>query len=924
MRITRSKIKRVVTCALSLVLCASGVVAQQQTGTLRGQLKDVLGGVIVSATVSVIDANGAEKSTPTDGEGRYVVPSLKPGTYIVRASQAGFALYENAGIVIVAGGTATLDVAMMVELKAEGVTVSSNERNLSADPENNASAIILRGKDLEALSDDPDQLAEDLRALAGGMDGPNGTQFLVDGFSGGRIPSKSSILEVRINANPFTAEQDNLGFGRVEIITKAGAESFNGQAFINFNDESLNARNPYAPNRASYQARLFGGNITGPIVAKKSSYFFDYEERDIDENAIVNATILDPLNNVAQFSQVVVTPQRRKNFTARFDYQLNKNNTLVARYNVLKTSTDNAGIGGFSLPSRGIDLSGTEHTLQLSNTMIVNPSTLNVTRFQFIRSRSERAGDNSLPGIIVQQSFIGGGSQVGLAFNDTDRYELQDYVTHVRGPHVWNVGGRLRLTRIADVAPSDFGGTFVFSSLEQYRRVLLGVPGARPSQFTIAGGDPRATVSQWDFGGFIQDDWRVRPNFTLSLGARFESQNNTDDKINIAPRIAFAWAPGGPKAGGRPKTIIRGGGGIFYSRVNEDLTLQANRFNGVTQQSFIITNPDFFPNAPPAGALQALAASQLTRRLADDLKTPYSMKAVISVERQLPLNNLTLSLVYIHERDRRLLRSRNINAPLPGTFTPGQPNSGVRPFGNTGNIFLFESTGKSDSNTLLVIFRGNLHKTLSMNARFGVARIYGDTEGASYFPANSYDLQSEYGRQSYYSTFAGVVSMQYRAPWAITVTPMAKFYSAASFNITTGLDTNGDAVFTERPALATDFNKPGVVITRFGAFDPNPEPGQALIPRNFGISPGQFQANVRVSKLFGFGTVGGAQAGPAGAKAAPAEKRFYMLFSLQVTNLFNSTNPGPYIGNLSSPLFGLSNSSGGPARRIEMQLRFSF
>lgn len=920
MRITLSKIKRVATCALSLVLCISGVAAQQQTGTLRGQLKDVLGGVIVSATVSVIDANGVEKSAPTDGEGRYVVSSLVPGNYIVRASQEGFALYENLEVAIAAGRTATLDVALMVELKTEGVTVSPDDRNVNTDPENNASAIILRGKDLESLSDDPDQLAEDLRALAGGMDGPNGTQFIVDGFTGVRIPSKSSILEVRINANPFTAEQDNLGFGRVEITTKAGANSFNVQAFVNFSDESLNARNPYAPNRAPYQARLFGGNVSGPIIPKKSSYFVDYEERDIDENAIVNATILDSSNNITSFSQVVVTPQRRKNFTARFDYQLNKNNTLVARYNVLKTSTDNAGIGGFSLLSRAINLSGTEHTLQLSNTMIVNPSTLNVTRFQFISSRNERAGDNSLPGIIVQQSFNGGGSQVGLAFNDADRYELQDYVTHVRGPHLWNVGGRLRLTRIADVAPSDFGGTFVFSSLEQYRRVLLGVPGARPSQFTIASGDPRAGVSQWDFGGFIQDDWRLRPNFTLSLGARFESQNNTDDKLNIAPRIAFAWALGGSKAGTRPKTIIRGGGGIFYSRVNEDLTLQANRFNGINQQSFIVTDPDFFPNIPPAGALQVLAAPQTTRRVADDLKTPYSMKAVISIERQLPLNNSTLSLVYIHERDRRLLRSRNINAPLPGTFIPGQPESGVRPFGDSGNIFQYESTGKNVSNSLLVMFRGNLHKTLSMNARLGIARIYGDTEGASYFPANSYDLQSEYGPQSYYSTFAGVVSLLYRAPWAITVTPTFRFHSADRFNITTGFDTNGDAVFTERPAFATDLNKPGVVVTRFGAFDPNPDPGQALIPRNFGTTPGQFQANVRVSKLFGFGTI---KAAPS-AKAAPEEKRFYLLFSLQVTNLFNSTNLGPFTGNLSSPLFGLSNSSGGTARRLEMQLRFSF
>ena len=919
MRIIQDKISNLLVCVLSLALCVNTLVAQQQTGVLRGQLKDILGGVIPAATVTVINGNGVEKRTPTDGNGRYEVSSLLAGTYTVRVHHEGFAPYENTSVVIDAGRTVTLDVAMMVGLKEENVTISSGARNVSVDPENNASAIILRGKDLEGLSDDPDQLADDLRALAGGMEGPNGTQFLVDGFTGARLPSKSSILEVRINANPFAAEQDTLGFGRVEITTKAGAGSFNGQGFVNFNDESLNGRNPYAPNRAPYQARLFGATVSGPVVAKKSSYFVDYEERDIDENAVVNATVLDSSFNVVPFSTVVVTPQRRKSFTARFDHQLNKTNTFVARYNFLRTSTDNAGIGGFSLPSRAIDVSGSEHTLQLSNTMIVNQSTLNVTRFQFISSRNNRVGDDSVPGIVVQQSFIGGGSQVGLAFNDADRYELQDYVSHVRQSHYWNIGGRLRLTRITDVAPSDFGGTYVFSSLEQFRRVLLGVPSATPSQFTIATGDPRATVNQWDFGGFVQDDWRVRPNFTLSLGLRFESQNNTSDKLDLAPRIAFAWGPGATKPGSRPKTVIRGGGGIFYSRVNEDLTLQANRFNGVNQQRFIVGRPDFFPNIPPPDALQQFAASQTTRDLAQDLKSPYSIKGVMSIERQLPLNNSTLSVVYIYENDRRLLRSRNINAPLPGTFTPGQPESGVRPFGNSGNMFLYESSGKSVAQTLIFIFRGNLNKQLSLNARFGMGKVEGDTEGASYFPANSYDLQNEYGPQSYYSTYAGIVSMMYRAPWAVTVTPIFRWRSGERFNITTGLDTNGDAIFTERPAFATDLSKPGVVVTRFGAFDLNPAPGQSLIPRNLGIAPGQFQANLRVSKLFGFGTVARA----AGA-SGPPEKRLFLLFTVQATNLFNSTNQGPYIGNLSSELFDHANSSGGPARRIEFQLRFSF
>jgi hypothetical protein len=916
MRLFELTMRRAAFLAACLALCVCNVLARQTTGTLRGQIKDELGGVITGASVTLVGADASRKSVATNGEGIFVFSGLAPGSYTLSAAQEGFATYESAGIAVRAGQAETLEIRMAVALKDEETTVAAEGPGAGADPADSAGSIVLRGRDLDSLSDDPDQLADDLRTLAGGIDGPNGSQVFVDGFSNTRLPPKSSILEVRINSNPFTAEQDNLGFGRIEVITKAGAEKLTGQAFFNFTDESLNARNPYALERGPYQARLFGGNVTGPIVKNKAAYFFDFERREIDENATVNAKILDAAGNVASFGQVILTPQRRTTFSARADYQLDKKNTLVARYNLLQTTADNAGIGGFSLATRAYDTSGSEHTLQLSDTMIVNASTLNVTRFQFIRNRREQRGDNSTPAVIVQDAFTGGGAQVGLAFNDTDRFELQNNTTHAVGPHVWTFGGRLRAVRVSDAAPANFGGTYLFSSLEQYRQVLLGVPGARPTQFTIAGGDPLASVNQLDFGGYVQDDWRIRPNLTLSAGARVESQSNTGDKINFAPRVAFAWAPGPVAGGKRPKLIVRGGGGIFYSRVGEDLTLQANRFDGLNQLRFIVADPAFYPRIPTVEELALAAAPQTTRRVAGDIKAPYSVKGVISVERQLPLNNSTLGVIFIHERDGHLLRSRNINAPLPGT--------GLRPLGNDGNVFVFESSGRSVANTLLVTFRGNVTRSLSINARYGLGSVRGDTEGASYFPADSYDLGSEYGPQSYYSKHAASLAMIYRAPWNVTISPILQARTPERFNITTGLDNNGDAVFTDRPAFAADLGRPGVVVTPFGAFDTNPLPGQTIVPRNYGRGPGSVQANLRVSKLFGIGTVGGAKAAPSGAKAAPPESRFYLMLTMQVTNLFNSTNQGPIIGNLSSPLFGRSNVLGGTARRIEFQTRFAF
>jgi len=903
--------------ALVFALCAVSVSAYQATGTLRGRVIDKNQDVVLGTTVNVIDAAGVAKTATTGQDGSYTLTGLAPGKYTVRAEAPGFAAYEEAGVEIAGSAPRTLDILLNIEIR-EAVEVNNSETRVNVEADGGTNSIVLRGAELGTLSDDPDQLAEDLRALAGGGEGPNGSQIFVDGFSRGRIPPKSSILEVRINSNPFTAEQDDLGFGRIEITTKPGAEKRTGSAFMNFNDESLNARNPFAPNRAPFQSRLFGASLSGPIVAKKLSFFTDFEGRDISENAIVTATVLGGAGNAVPFRQVVITPQRRSSFSQRLDYQLSKRNTLVARYNFTRFTFQNAGVGGFALPSRAFDTTTNEHTLQLSNTMIVSPTLVNVTRFQFVRNRREQQGSDAVV-INVQDAFSSGGSSIGDAFNNANSYELQNLTTWLRGAHTWNFGGRLRAISRDESAPTNFGGTFVFSSLEQFRQVTAGVPGARPAQFTIAGGDPRAAIRQYDLGLFVQNDWRLRRDFMLSLGMRFETQNNINDKFDLAPRVAFAWAPKALNKGDTPKTVIRGGGGIFYYRFGEDLSLDARRFNGVNQQRFIITNPDFYPLVPSAETLLANALPQTTRRVASDLETPYSIKTTISIEHQLP-RNLALSVIYIYERDRQLVRSRNINAPLPGTFNPTVPGSGQRPFGNVGNIFLFESGGLNNDNTVFVNVNGRLHKKVSIFTRLGLSHETGDVDDAYTFPSNPYDLASEYGRATGDVRLIFNGGVTYTAPWGITVNSLMRFLTPGRFNITTGRDNNGDGVFADRPAFATDLSKPGVVVTPFGSFDPNPEPGQQIIPRNYGAGPSFAQIHLRATKVFRFGSTGAA-----GKDAKrPAEKPYSLMLGVQALNIFNRNNAGQIVGNLSSPLFGDSISTAGTPRRVDLLLRFTF
>ena len=591
-------------------------------GTLRGQVADESGAVIPEATVTLTNFAGVAKTLKTGPDGTFSVPGLPPGRYTVRAFATGMTLYENTAVEIGAGETPMLRITMKVGLEKQQITVQDQPgTTVNTDPAYNVGALILKGDDLDALPDDPDDLEADLQALAGPAAGPNGGQIFIDGFTGGRLPPKQSIREIRINQNPFSAEFDRLGYGRIEIFTKPGSDKFHGSSYFNFGDDILNSRNPYAPNKPPFQARMYGGNLSGPLISKRASFFLDIERRELDDNAIINATILNPSFNIIPFSEGIVTPQRRATFSPRFDYQLSQNNTLTGRYSYTRVGQDNAGIGQFSLLSRAYNTLNNEQTVQLTETAVLNARAINETRFQFIRHHLSDFGSTSNPSINVLEAFNGGGSQVGQAANLQDRWELQNYTSLTRGTHALKFGVRVRAVDLNDFSPQNFGGSFTFSggfapvlsadnqivlgpdgkpeiaqisSIERYRRTLLfenqGLPaveirrlGGSPSQFTIAAGNPQASVTQADVGLFLQDDWRMRPNLTLSLGMRYETQTNIHDWRDLGPRIGFGWAPG--TRGNRPgKTVIRGGFGTFYDRFSESLVLHAERFNGVNQQ----------------------------------------------------------------------------------------------------------------------------------------------------------------------------------------------------------------------------------------------------------------------------------------------------------------------------------------------------
>jgi hypothetical protein len=1008
MNLTASPLRRSVHIGLVVICSAILSFAQQGRGTLRGVIKDEAGAAIVGATVTITDANGQEKNTQTNGDGAYLFNGLAPGKYSVRAAAKGFAKSQDTEVDVAAGQRAPLDITLKVTIEEQKVTIAT-ETPVSTEASANANQTVISGKDLDALPDDPDELAAALQALAGPSVGPNGGQIFVDGFSGNSLPSKSSIREIRINQNPFAAENDQPS-GRIDVFTKPGTDKLRGSSFFTFNDESLNSRNPFASNRPPFQVRQFGGNLSGPLVKNKASYFVDFERREVNDNELVTATILDPNLNRVVIGQGILAPRRFINFSPRVDYALNTNNTLVARYSYFHQNLQNNGVIGFSLPERAYDLLTTSHTLQLTETAVLSPTVINETRFQYNRSHTELLGDLR-PTLSVVGSFTGGGSLVGHQINRDQRWELQNFTAWQKGQHAYKIGGRMRGVHVDQINPSNFGGQYVFTgglvpqldasnnpiagatpiavdSLERYRRTLLlqrlgfsptdiRARGGGAAAFNINAGNPEATVSQFDIGVYAQDDWRVRPNITLSYGLRYEYQTNIHSPLNIAPRVAIAWSPGAANSARPPKMVIRAGFGIFYNRFNEGNTLQAHRLNGINEQQFsvkenllydpngqfvppVATPLDAFPNIPSVAGLAA--SRQQVWRVASDLRTPTFYGGGVQVERQLPYKFTMFAGIFVLQI-QHVIRARDINAPLAGSITTANPN-GIRPFGNVGDIYQYESSGRYNQNQIYIGFNNRFSPTISFFGNYSLSHTHNDTDGqgASSFPVNSYDLRGEYGRAGFDIRHRFVLGGTWTLPWwGLTLNPLIFALSGAPFNIVTGVDSNLDGVTTERPSFAaagvacTGPTKPvNVVCTKFGNFNLQPALGEPLIPRNFGKSPGYFNVNLSISKTWNFGKIHSAKSaanssqkagaptaqagtakpapgGPSAGGGAPAKvagagagipglgpgglgggggskeaKRYSMQFSLSFQNLFNRTNLRPFEGNLSSPYFGQS------------------
>jgi hypothetical protein len=959
--------------------------AQQGGATVRGTVTDPDQAVIPGATVTLTPTKGAAHIVQSGADGSYVLRNVPAGTYSFTITMDGFATFVRQGVHVAAGQAMTIDAKMAVQMANQEVQVNADTTQLSVDQDSNASSTTIKGKDLDALSDDPDELSSELSALAGPAAGPNGGQIYVDGFTGGQLPPKSSIREIRINQNPFSAQYDRLGYGRVEVFTKPGTDKFHGNFNVQGNAKAFNTSNPFlgaANDQPDYHTLFMLGSVSGPIT-HTTSFTVSGSHRTIDNNSIVNpsgfyaktATDTVPcapgdltctyFPSYPESARAVPHPSTRSDISPRVDFALGEKNTLTVRYQYEVNGSQNNGVQNTNLPTTGYNSESTEHTVQVSDTQILSARLINETRFEYQRSYSSQDPLNTSPALSVQGIFTYGGSSQGIQRGTTTHIEVQNYTSIALSKNFVRFGGRVRTNGEDVTSTQNQNGTFFYSYLldpctdpnltnkpstckptttvcDKINSALSSYQCGLPGQFTFATiNQPTVHGRGTDVGLYAEDDWKVKPNLTISGGIRYEAQNNINSSHDFAPRVSFAW--GVPRAKGNPITVIRGGYGIFYDRFSLDNYITTLQQNGFAQQKATYINPGATCTPTnPAGCGTAASNRISVTQIGNNTRSSYTMQAAFGVDQQLGRIG-TVSVNYLNARGVHEYMTRNY-------FVPNDKS----PY-----AFQFQSAGVFRQNQLLINSNIRLRK-VTMFGFYSINFADANTSGAGFIPTSNTDTKLDYGRATFAQRQFGVVGGSLQLPYAFTASPFIIARAGVPYNVTSGLDPTGSSVYNARPyfangATANCFNSGDFSQTQTGSLTP--------VPINYCTGPANATFNIRVARIFGFGertggaaasggnSGGGNRGGPGGGRGGPggggggrggfgggpfggggsSGHRYTMTLGAQASNLFNMVPYATPTSTLTSQRFGQFTtlapqpfSNGTAVRAISLQASFNF
>ncbi|MGH9140901.1 MAG: carboxypeptidase regulatory-like domain-containing protein [Vicinamibacterales bacterium] len=872
--------KPVVGFLCAMLVSAMAFAQPDADATLHVTVVDPSGAVIVGARVSVRRSRGQggigganAPALDTGGRGDVTFTRLEPGRVAIQVQSPGFEAAEVTDLRLRAGDNQR-EVKLQIARLAETVQVGRDPQQRASDPRNDAFATVLDQAQIDELPDDPDEMEQALRDMAG-----PGAVLRVNGFRGGRLPPKAQIQQIRFRRNMFAADTHEPGFVSVDITTKPGIDNWRGSASLGFRSAALTARNQFAPVKGDEQHQRYGFTLSGPLWKQHTSLSLSADGID----AFDTRTIVAALPS-GYFADSIRKPNGSLNVTARFEHMLSRSQMLRAEVQRNHAKTDNLGVGDFDLIDRGYRQARTENIARASNVGAIGKTMYNELRLQW-RSEEVTFTPTSLaPAVLVLNAFDAGGAQLAGSRGSNIVSITNDLDVGI-GRHAIRAGVQLDAGRYRSSELRNTTGTFTFASLDAYS---LG----QPTTYTRNIGDPDVEISQAQLGVYLQDDIRARQDLTVSAGLRQEYQSHIGG-LNLAPRGGIAWSPF--KSG---KTTMRAGGGVFFDWFDAQAYEQGVQLDGAQQQIETIVRPGYPDPASGSGAL-LLPAGRV--QFASGLEQPRLTEAIAGVEQTLP-DDLRLNVMYIRRRGTNQLRGVNVNAPLP---------SGLRPDPASGTVTEIQSIAGTQFDA--ISFNVNYarpQRRLFMAANYTFGQSLDDTDSPFGLPADNYNLAAERGPTVGFSRhrFMSLLNLPLKQHFRLGTSLRAQ--SGAPYNITTGRDDNGDTVSNDRPAGVT---------------------------RNTGLGRAELDLGLRLSWSLAFGGAAPPPAGPQlrvvrGDSADPlsgmggmdgAGKRYALELYAQAYNALNHFNAVNFSGVVGSPFFGQPTSAAAP-RRVELGGRMRF
>jgi hypothetical protein len=840
---------------------SSGQVANGGVRVINGVVLDPSGAAIPRAKVILIRPDGTlVDQSLTDNTGGFRFNQVAVGEYTVDIQAAGFR-ETKVSAVVGAKQPPSLRIVMPIEVENQTVNVEAGGAPLvSTDIGGNQNANTIDRDALDRVPVfDQDYITTMSRFLDDNATGTNGVSLVVNGIeANGPGVTASAVQEVKINQNPYSARFARPGRARLEIITKGGTPSFHGSLNFMFRDSVFDASNAFATSKAPEQRRYFEGSLTGPLGhGKRTTFLLSLDEDQQDQQAFVVAEVQP---NV-QLTENVANPTRHFFGSGRVFHDLANGDQFWMGYSYERRTVDNQGAGGTILPSAATDTKFQEHEVNVGYRHSFSPHWVNQLQFLLGHFDAPVSSVTRAPQIVVSGAFTAGGAQADSRRTEY-HFDGTDFFTYANGKHQLSFG--VDIPDISRRGLDDFTnqlGTYTYPSLEAYAA-------GHATTFLLQRGNGHVVFLERVLGVFIEDNIRLKPNFSVYLGMRYYFQNYFhDDANNFAPRFGFAYAP--TKRG---RTVIRGGAGVFYDRTGPSPIGDLLHFNGVNLLRFIVNNPVIQnpgnPTPPPINVPTSVVV------LDPKAGIPYSVQYSVGVERQVTEKS-TVSATFVGSRSIDAFRSIDANAPPP-------PNYLSPPNPNLGQVRQIQSEGYQKSAALELTFRGKPSKWFSGQVQYTFGKTYNNTSGITYFPGSSHDpagdwARSDNDRRHKFDLLASSQPTRY-----FTAGAALSVYSAKPVNITTGADNNRDGIINDRAA--------GVL-------------------RNTMPGPGMIELDLNLAHEF--------------VLSKSRKEARTLTVALNSFNVLNHVNDMTYVGVITSPFFGHAVAAL-PPRRMQLDLQFKF